>query len=249
MCYLIFFFTLFMYFPDWGKAPQWKQQLHFLCFYGQQAIRPHLLFGGLLHPSGPHGAGLPEDLHHGSRTRPADQHATAGRRGWGLHSWYLRCKPWSGCNIRVCWPSTQPSYANRNKSSKDSMHHYGMFLPLLGTILCHQCGGPIYRLYSARTVVDRLPVAGLHKLHAQPHSLRLPQQILPPCLPHHPMLREEEVSQAIHHGNRHDLYSHADQRFNTCTQVSSINHFILWLEFCGIRQQSIYIKIDFMCKL
>lgn len=208
---------------DRAEAPQRGQQLHLLCLHGQQAIRPHLLRGGLLHPSGPHGAGLPEDLRHGTCTRPADQHAAAG--GWSRRQQTRHFRHGCRFNVGLCWPPTQPPHANGNQGGKDSVHHHGVLLPLLGAVLCHQRGGPVYRVHSAGKAVGGLPLAGLHQLHAEPHPLRLPKQVLPPCLPHHPVLWEEAVPQTVHPGAQRSLRSLADQRLHTRAQVSSPKHF------------------------
>lgn len=220
-----FLCTVNLLLPDWAEALQWGQQLHFLCLHGQQAICPHLLCGGLLHPPGPHGAGLPENLCHSPCTRPPDKHAAAGRRGWHSRTLHIQCRSWYWSNIRLCRPPTQSQDANRNQGSQDAVHHHGVFLPLLGAILHHQCGGPLHKLHCARQAVGSLPVAGLHQLHAKPHPLRLPQQVLPPCLPHHPVLWEEEVPQAVHPGAQHSLCCHTDQRLHTCSQVSQVTCF------------------------
>ncbi|XP_061643194.1 uncharacterized protein htr4 isoform X2 [Phyllopteryx taeniolatus] len=181
-----------------------RQQLDVVRLHGEQAVRGDVLGGGLLHPAGADGAGLPADLRDGARARPPDRHAAAGGRRGGL-------------GLRR--PAAQPPHAHRDQSGQDAVRHHGLLLPVLGALLRHQRGGPLHRLRGARQAVGGVPVAGLHQFHAQPHPLRLPQQVLPPCLPHHPVLRAQSPPPAVRSGPARAVRRHAHQRLRPRAQL------------------------------
>jgi len=161
--------------PDPAEAVQQGFQLHVLHIHGQQAIRHYLLRGGLLHPLPADGAGLLPHLRHGQGARAADPGAAA-RGGPGRRP------------AAPAGPAQHAPHEDRDQSCQDPVHHHGLLLPVLGPLLCHKHRGPVHKLHGAREAVDGFPVAGLHQFRAEPFPLRLPEQVLQTCLPHHPVL-------------------------------------------------------------
>lgn len=193
--------------PDSAKAVQQGFQLHLLHLHGQQAIRHYLLRGGLLHSLPPDGAGLLPHLCHGQGARPTDPGAAA--RG-GPHR-----RP-----AAPPGPAQHPPHEDWDQSCQDPVHHHGVLLPVLGSLLYHKHSGPFHKLHGAGKAVDGFPVAGLHQFRVEPFPLRLPEQVFQTCLPHHPVLWWWAIPKAFHLGADGPLFHHHNKWIDSCTKVS-----------------------------
>lgn len=191
--------------PDRGAAKLGRKlQRHKLRVHGQPAVRPHLLRGGFLRPSRPHGPGLPAHLCHRYDPRAADRDTPAGRlrprhrdrsrrHCQVVHflgsTGALPPQDNDGLLFLGAGSHSQQPHAHRDEGGKDAGGHNGLFLPMLGAVLHHQRGGPLHPLLRALAAVDDLAVARVHKLGVEPLPVRLPEPRVSQGVPGDPLLR------------------------------------------------------------
>lgn len=259
-------------FPDQGSASLGRRiQRHQLCVYGQHAVRPNLLRGGLLRPVSTHGSSLPAHLRDCHGPRASNRDAAAGR----LRSGHGDDSHNHGEIVHLVRPSGallpqdsnvlphradahgQQSHENGDQGGKDTGGHHGLFLPMLGTVLHHQRGGPFHPLLCALAAVDNMAVARLHQLRVEPLPLRLPEPGLSEGLPGHPLLWQRAVRTAgelLLRTRPQRMLSHLSQWDIDGTKVNtqlrphfgniSLSTLHLSLCVCMCENRKLHVKVD-----